>query len=91
MSCDASSLCVMDLDCGNRANLRLFDVEEVHIMGGDVEDRIDQHRICDLAMKPLRLVERQEPDLWSNPSQQIPAHWQENHSPIDRQNEACAS
>lgn len=69
MSCYAASLGVMDLNCGFRANLRLFDVEEVDVMGGDVDDRVDQHRVCDLAMEPLRLVERQEPDLWPDPSQ----------------------
>lgn len=83
MPCYSSSLSVVDLDCGNGANLRLFDVEEVHVMGGDVDDRVDKHRVCDLAMKPLRLVEGKEPDLWSDPSQQIPAHGQQNHSPID--------
>lgn len=83
MSCYAASLSVMDFDCGNRANLRLFDVVEVHVMSGDVEDRVDKHRICDLAMKPLGLVERKEPELWSNPSQQSPAHRQENHKPIN--------
>lgn len=83
MSCYAADLSVMDLDCRTRANLRLFDIEEVHVMGGDVEDRVEQQRVCDLAMKPLGLVKRKEADLWSNPSQQIPAHWQQNHSPID--------
>jgi hypothetical protein len=68
MSCDTTGLSVMDLDCGNGANLCLFDVEEVHVMGRDVDDRVYQHRVCDLAMEPLRLVERQEPDLWSDPS-----------------------
>lgn len=68
MSCYTTSLGVVDLDRGNWANLCLFDVEEVHVMGGDVDDRIEEHRVCDLAMKPLRLVERQEPDLWSDPS-----------------------
>lgn len=66
MSCYATSLGVMDLECGFRANLCLFDVEEIHVMGGDVNDSVDKHRVCDLAMKPLRFVEGQEPDLWPN-------------------------
>jgi hypothetical protein len=33
-------------------------------------------------MEPLRFIERQEPKLGSNKSQDISTHWQENHGSI---------
>jgi hypothetical protein len=45
-----------------------FDVEKVDVMTGDVDDGPEEHGVCDLSMEPLRLIERQNPDLRSDPS-----------------------
>lgn len=68
MASNTAWLRIMNLDCSNRANLGPFDVEEVDVMTGDVDDGPEEHGVCDLSMEPLRLIERQNPDLRSDPS-----------------------
>lgn len=42
---DASRLSVMNLDGGNRTNLCDFDVVEVDIVSGGMEEGVEEHRI----------------------------------------------
>jgi hypothetical protein len=48
-----------------------------------MNDGVEQHRVSNLAMEPLRFVERQEPHLGSDKSQNISAHWQHDQRSID--------
>lgn len=65
MSSDATSLCVVDLDCCFGPNLIPFDVEEVDVVSADMDAGEGEHRISNLPMEPLRLIEWQPSDVGS--------------------------
>jgi hypothetical protein len=103
---DTSCFCIMNLDSSDLSNLCSLNVEEaafvsislcergsdiLDIMGGGVENGVDEHRICYLSMEPLRFIKRQKPDLRSDKSQDIPTHWKQNHGAIYGKNETSAS
>ena len=77
MASDTASLRVVDLNSGLWPQLVLFDVIEVYIVGGCMDDGEDEERICHLPVKPLRLIERKPSDLWSDVSEESAAHGEE--------------
>ena len=74
MARNATRLCIVDLNRGLWSNLTLFDVEEVDIVGGNVNDGESQQGVCNLSMEPLRLVKGKPLELWSKEAHKIPAH-----------------
>ena len=68
MTGNASGLCVMDFYGSFRPNLVPLDIEEVDIMGTHVDDGEEQDRISALAVKPLRLIQREKLEFRSNES-----------------------
>ena len=65
MTCDAASLCVVDLHGGLRADLRAFNVEKVDIVRQDVNACKSEESIGALSMEPFGFVQRQEAELWA--------------------------
>ena len=59
MSSNTSGLLVVDLDGSFRSHLRPFDIEEVDVVAGRMNDSPEEHAVCDLAMKVLALVQWQ--------------------------------
>lgn len=74
MTRNAASLRVVDLNGGFGPNLILFDVEEVDIVGGHMNNGEGQHGVCHLTMEPLRLVEGQELEFGSDIPHEVAAH-----------------
>lgn len=58
MTSDATSLGVVDLDGGLRTELSLFDVEEVDIVGKNVNAGEEEKGVGTLTMEPLGFIER---------------------------------
>ena len=74
VSSDASSLCIVNLNCCFGSNLVALDVEEVDVVSRHMDDCKDEHRIGNLPMEPLRLIEGQPSDVRSEESHQISTH-----------------
>lgn len=55
-----------------------------------MDDGPKQQRVGRLAMEPLRLVEGQPSDLWSDPPQNILTHGEKDDCRIYRQRQTCA-
>lgn len=53
----AASLCIMNLDCRLRTDVTPLHVEEVDIMRCHMHHCPEEHRVCNLAMEPLALIE----------------------------------
>lgn len=83
MTGDTTGFGIVDLDGGNGADLSPFNVEEVDIVSGDVDDGEEKEGIGDLSMEPLCLVQGKPFDFWSNDFDNVPAHWQEDDCSID--------
>lgn len=99
MSCDSTSLGVVDLQRDLGSDLHTFDVEEaifvskvklgkryinsLDVMRRYVEDSEEQHGVGDLSMEPLRLIKRQYAHLGTEPSEDISAHWHDDHHGVD--------
>ena len=60
-------------------------------MAADVYDGPEEHLVGDLSVEPLVLIERKPPHLWSNPSQESPAHGDTDHQGIERKVKTCSS
>lgn len=88
---DASWLGVVDLDRRHLPNLTPLHIEKVDIMRTRMHDSPKKHRIRDLSMKPLTLIQRNPFDLRSNPAQDVAAHGEQYHGSIDGETEACAA
>lgn len=58
MSRESSWFGIVDLHRKQWSNLRLFNIEKVDIVGARMQDRIEEQRIGDLTMEPLRLIQR---------------------------------
>lgn len=56
-----------------------------------MDDRIEQQRVGNLPVKPLRLVQWQYLDLGSYPPEDVLAHRKEDDGSIDRQYQSRAS
>lgn len=52
-------------------------------MGGNVNDREEQHGVGDLSMEPKVLIQRQPLDLGTDPSHQGAAHGDQDECAID--------
>lgn len=91
MSGDSSWLCVVDFDSRNLPNLTPLHIEEIHIMRTRMHNRPKQHRIRDLSMEPLTLIQRDPFDLRPNPAQEVAAHGEQYHGTVDGETEACAA
>jgi hypothetical protein len=66
MAGDTTGFGVVDLDGSDFPNLRALDVEEVHVMCRDVYYGPNEHRVGNLSVEPLRLVQGNELYLWSD-------------------------
>ena len=66
MACDASSLRIVNLNCCDWSKLGSFNVEEVDVMGANMNTREDEDIVCYLSMEPDRLVKWKPSDLRSN-------------------------
>jgi hypothetical protein len=99
MSCNATSLGVMDLECDLWADLGTLDVEKaafistkqagrigidlLDIMRRDVENGEEQHSVGDLSVEPHGFIERRPPHLGSEPSENVPAHGHNDNHGVD--------
>ena len=54
---DTASLGVVNLDSSFRPDLTTLHVEEIHVVGGDMDAGEDEQRVGDLSMEPLSLVQ----------------------------------
>lgn len=79
---------VMDLNRKHRSQLAFFDIEEVDVVGRNMYDGKEEHGIGNLAMKPLRFVQGQESQLWSDVAKQGAAHGQDDEKSIEREHQA---
>ena len=61
------------------------------VVSRDVNDCPDEHRVGDLSMEPLRLIEWDELDLWTYISQEGSAHGKEDERCIEAQVQSCSS
>ena len=91
MTSDTVCLAVMDLKGFDRSQLSDFNVDEVNIMAANVNGCPPCHLVCSHSVKPLVFIERQPSNLWSNNSEDRPAHWQENKYRIQRETETSAT
>jgi hypothetical protein len=91
MSCHATSLRVVDLNCAYGSDLRSLNIEKVDVMSADMDDRKEQQSVCNLPMEPLRLVQWQPPNLRSYPFENVPAHRKENCGAVERQTQTSCS
>ena len=66
MACDASRLRIVDLDCCDRSKLGSFNVEEVDVVGTNMDTCEDEDVVCYLSMEPDGLVKWKPSDLGSN-------------------------
>lgn len=76
MAGNATGLRIVDLHRSFRPDLGPLHVEKVDIMCRNMDNGEEQDGVCALAVKPLRLIQRQEPDFRSNEAQKIAAHRQ---------------
>jgi hypothetical protein len=100
VSSNTASFGVVDLESNLRANLSTLNVEEAEIvsnlqisehgeilldvMGTSMENREEEHGVCDLFVEPHVLVERRPSNLWSEPSENVSAHGHNDHHSVDR-------
>jgi hypothetical protein len=91
MASDAASLGIVDLNSGLGPQLILFDIIEIDIMGGGMDDAEDEERICDLSVEPLRFIERKPSDLWSDVSEESAAHGEEDQGAVHAETEPGTS
>lgn len=63
MTSNATGLGIVNLQCGNRADLRLLDVVEVDVMGGGVDTGEKEDGVGELAVHPQVLVEGKKAQL----------------------------
>jgi hypothetical protein len=54
-------------------------------MGRGMQDGEEQQGVCDLPVEPNVLVEREEPDLWSEEPHNRPAYWYQDDHGVDGQ------
>lgn len=85
MTCDSSSFGVMDLPSFEiTSQVCLFDIEEIDIMGADMDHSEEENLIRDLSMEPDVLVHRDKSlKRWSNESHEVTADWEQNNSAIE--------
>jgi hypothetical protein len=76
MAGDAAGLRIVDFHRGFGPDLVSLNIEEIDIVCRHVGNGEEQDSVRALAVEPLRLVQRQEPDLGPNKPQDIPAHGQ---------------
>lgn len=88
VSSDTAGLGVVDIKCAKGADLRLFNVVKVDIMGRDVDDGPEKQLVSNLAMKPNGLVERYPFDLWADDAEQGPTHGQQDDRCVHTQDQA---
>jgi hypothetical protein len=74
MPSHTSWLGVVDLNCCNGSNLCSLDVEEVDIMGKNVDHSEDEHCVGTLSVEPHGLIERKKLELGSDEPHQVSAH-----------------
>ncbi len=91
VSCDATSLSVVNLNRRFRTKLSSLNVEEIDIVGAHVYAGEEEDGVGTLSMEPLRFVKRQPLEFRSNKSEQGSAHWQENEHDIDGENQTGSS
>ncbi|KAB8446195.1 hypothetical protein FH972_025177 [Carpinus fangiana] len=91
MAGDAAGLGVVDLDCSFAADLVALDVEEIHIVRGDMHRGPEEDGVGNLPMEELRLIEGQPAQLGSEPCHDVAAHGQEDEEDVDGEDEACAA
>lgn len=91
MTGDTTSLDIVNLKGGNGSDLGQFDVVEVDIVSAGVEDGEEEDGVCELAMHPQVLVEREESNLGSNPSHDSSADREKDQHAVDAQNETGAT
>ena len=99
VSCDATSLCVVNLKSDLGSDLHTFNVEKatfvslclamstvcdlLDVMRCYVEDSEEEHGVSHLSMKPLRFIKRQKARLGSEPSEDISAHGHDDNHGVD--------
>jgi hypothetical protein len=91
MTSDATSLGIVNLKGGNGSDLGQFDVVEVDIVSAGMEGGEEEDGVCELAMHPQVLVEREESNLGSNPSHNSSADREKDQHAVNAQNETGAT
>lgn len=71
---NTACLSVVDLNRCDRSDLCPLNVEEVDIVGKNVDASEDQHCVGTLSVEPDRLIEWKKLELGSNEAHQISAH-----------------
>ena len=88
---DAARLGIVNLQGRHGTDLRLLDVEEVDVVCADMKDGEKKQRICQLPMHPEIFVERQEPQLGSQPAHYGAADGKQDQHAVNGQNEPSAT
>lgn len=88
---DASWLGVVDFNSRHLPNLTPLHIEKVDIMRTRMHNRPKQHRIRDLSMKPLTLIQRDPFYLRPNPAKKVAAHGEQYDGTVDGEAETCAA
>ena len=88
---DTTCLSIVNLQSADRANLSLFNVVEVDVMGTCVECTEHEHSICELSVNPDVFVEGKETNLGSYPSHNGTADRQQDEHAIDTEDETGTS
>jgi hypothetical protein len=99
MSGNTAGLSVVDLESNlwsDLGNLDIVEAAEVNgcpalcivdhlldVMGCGMSDGEDKHSVCDLSVKPHRLVKRKPSDLRPDHSKNISAHWHNDDHCVD--------
>lgn len=91
MTCDASRLSVVNLDCRHRSDLGSFHVEEIDVVSENVDSGEHQHGISTLAVEPDCFVERKELELGANEAHDISTHGEEDEQGVKGENETGAA
>lgn len=74
------------------SDLELMVIADIlDVMGQDVDAGEAEHGVRDLSVEELGLVQRQELDLGSYESKNVPAHGEEDEDPVQRQDQSGTS
>lgn len=69
-----------------------LDIDEVDVVGGSVDHCPKGHRVGDLTVEPNVLIGGEKPgELWSDHTNDVPQHWEEDEATIIGEHEPCAS
>lgn len=91
MAGNASRLNIVDLESSDGTDLGEFDVVEVDVVTGGVENGEEENRVGELAMHPEILIEREEANLGSQPAHNSATDGEEDEHAVDAENKTGTS